>query len=122
MMKEKYVEIMDTCLRLHNGEMASALNQDGYPSIHNWRKKYGILVTGEHCVLVSTEQSSSEAGDTNNGSDMDHICRPTYMECVYDDNLKSHTDHKRGVTLHKKVGETFSRYNTNSGYDTNCWR
>jgi hypothetical protein len=107
MMKDKYMAIKEACLRLHNGETASSLKRDGYPSIHNLVKKYGILVAGEHCVLVSTEHSSSEVDDTNNGTDMDHIRRPTYMERLYDDILQCHTDHKKGVTLHKKVGEKF---------------
>jgi hypothetical protein len=107
MMKDKYSVIKEACLRLHNGETASALKRAGFGNIHSWRKKFGILVAGEHKVLVSKESTSS-ASTSGNNNDMDNIRRPTYMERVYNDILKHHADHKKGVTLHKKVGKKFS--------------
>ena len=99
--KAKWSKIMTALLRLGNGETKAALRKE-FNQIHKWEKKYAVISTGPSQVLV--QRSEDMLGDAT--IDAVGVFRFTYLERVFADLLMAHgTDHNKGRTLYKRVGE-----------------
>lgn len=68
MMKDKYLQIKDACIQLHEGETMTHLRKSGFLQIHCWSKKYGIVVAGGNSFVLVERPGKTDNDDSGGGT------------------------------------------------------